>query len=310
MRAIQTTTLLSLMILAGCSAQPKALYQAPPKNGSAISNGQKYEGDWEGLIKFTLAKSQLVFDYKDKEKKTDVQMIAVPAEAEAFDDTLTHFALRQEDSWGVDTHLAVTKIDNTDLLASIGVETEDKRIKYIEAVGAVGVSVLGMMAWSNSINTQAGLPLSIDSYTLLRSANVKRDTMVTNGEIESPNGISHIKFQATFGPIKDDALDNSIYTNKANSEAQKTIFYSACRNITITFSNGPLVGQKFSGVIADPRYVQTIKYPQKGAIIFHSICGVNTTSSASGTSSNLDLLNAISAQYKSVRDEWKTTHSK
>ncbi|HCF2990384.1 hypothetical protein OD781_08795 [Pseudomonas aeruginosa] len=302
MRTTHAATLLSLAILAGCSAQPKALYQSPPANGSSIGN-QKYEGDWEGLPKFTLAKSQLVFDYGDKEKKANPQMVSVPAEAEPHPDTPTRFAIRQDDPWGVDTHLKVTKLDNTDLLASIGTEVEDKRVKYIETAGAVAVGLLGAVALTG---TDKELPLSIDSYQLLRAANVKRDKGVAYGKVTAPDGNTSYKFTASIGPVKPDALDTSTYSAKANETAQETIIHSACRSITVTFSDGPLGGQQFSASIADPRFVQTVKYPEKGSIEFHTACGANTTSSASGASSSLDILNALIAQSKTVREAWKT----
>ncbi|MEX6780372.1 hypothetical protein [Pseudomonas aeruginosa] len=303
MRRTHAATLLSLAILAGCSAQPKALYQSPPANGSPIGNNQKYEGDWEGLPKFTLAKSQLVFDYGDKEKKTNPQMVSVPAEAEAYDDAQTRFAIRLDDPWGVDTHLKVTKLDNTDLLASIGTEVEDKRVKYIETAGAVAVGLLGAVALAE---TDKELPLSIDSYQLLREANVQREKAVTYGKVTAPDGKTSFKFEAAFGPIKPDALNTSTYAAAADTTAQETIIHSACRSITVTFSDGPLGGQQFSATIADPRFVQTVKYPEKGSIEFHTACGANTTSSASGASSSLDILNALIAQSKTVREAWKT----
>lgn len=74
----------------------------------------------------------------------------------------------------------------------------------------------------------------------------------------------------------------------------------------MTFLDGPLGQQQFSATIADPRYVQTVKYPKKGSIDFHTSCGANTTSNPSGASSSIDLVNAVIAQTKTVREAWKT----
>jgi hypothetical protein len=305
MQSLHTATALSLAILAGCSAQPKALYETPPAHDASLNDGTKYAGDWEGLPKFTLAKSQLLVDFKDKEKKTTPQMISVPAEAQPEDDARTRFLLRLDDDFGVDTHLNFTKIDNTDLLASVGTEVEDKREKYIEAAGTLAVSILGVVAMDGT----SELPISIDSYKVLRDSGIKRLAGTAYGKIMSPNQADVIEFEADFGPIKDDALDNITFADKASQEAQKTIFHSACRNVTVKFSNGPLGGQQFSATVADPRYIQTIKYPEKGSVTFHTACGANTTSVASGASSTLDILNAVVAQSKSVREAWKTSKS-
>ncbi|MGK8436820.1 hypothetical protein ACRS3X_05595 [Ectopseudomonas hydrolytica] len=305
MKLLHAATTLSLAILAGCSAQPKAMYQTPPQHGDKLADGTDYQGDWEGRPKFSLAKSQLVFDYKDKEKKL-TQMVSVPAEAQPEADARTRFILIQDDPWGVDTHLKVTKIDNTDLVSSIGTEVEDKRVKYIETAGAVVVGLLGSMALDG---TTPDLPLSIDSYKLLRDANISRKGGEVFGRAVSPDNQTKIEFKVLFGSVKDDALDNLVYANEAASEAQKTFIYSACRNATVSIANGPLAGQQFSATIADPRYVQTVKYPEKGSIDFHSACGANTTRNSSGASSTMDIVNAVVAQSKSVREAWKTEQS-
>ncbi|WP_339443026.1 hypothetical protein [Pseudomonas hunanensis] len=75
------------------------------------------------------------------------------------------------------------------------------------------------------------------------------------------------------------------------------------------FNDGPLAGQKFSATVADARYIETVKFPKKGSIEFHSAYGANTTSSASGASSTLDVVNAVIAQSKSIRGAWRTLKS-
>lgn len=312
MRAIHTATLLSLAILAGCSAQPKAFYETPPAQGTEMGKDESYQGDWEGLPKFTLAKSQLVVDFKDKEKQPLPQMISVPAEAQPEpapagkpnEELRTRFMLRQDDTFGVDTHLNVSKIDNTDLLSSIGTEVEDKRVKYVGALGSLVTGVIGALALTDGTD----LPISIDSYQMLKDNEVGRGKKDAYAIVTAPNK-TQIHLHATFGPIKDDAIDNSVFARKAQIQAQETIFHSACRSVTIRFDDGPLEGQQFSATVADPRYVETVKFPEKGSVVFHSACGANTTSSPSGTSSTLDVVNAVIAQYKTVREAWVTSKS-
>lgn len=305
MRAIHTATALSLVILAGCSAQPKAFYQTPPTHDAVLADGKRYEGDWEGLPKFTLAKSQLLIDYKDKEKKTSPQIISVPAEARPEDGLRTRFMLRQDDSFGVDTHLKVSKLDNTDLLSSVGTEVEDKRVKYIEAAGTLAVGLVGALG----LDAGSELPISIDSYQMLSDSKITREGGRAFAMVKSPDDSKTIHLQAFFGPVKDDALDNRVFAKRASEKAQETIFHSACRSVTVLFDDGPLAGQTFSATVADPRYVETIKFPEKGSVEFHSACGANTTSLASGASSTLDIVNAVIAQSKSVREAWKTSKS-
>lgn len=310
MRAIHTATVLSLAILAGCSAQPKAFYETPPAQGTKLGKDESYQGDWEGLPKFTLAKSQLVVDFKDKEKQSLPQMISVPAEAQPEkapagkpdEELQTRFILRQDDAFGVDTHLNVTKIDNTDLLSSIGTEVEDKRVKYMEALGSLATTVIGALALAES----SELPISIDSYQILKDGKIARKRDGAYAIVTSPDAARKIHLYAEFGPINDDAIDNLVFANKASEHSQETILHSACRSVTVTFIDGELRGQQFSATVADPRYVETVKFPEKGSVEFHTACGANTTSSPSGTSSTLDVLNAVIAQSKTVREAWVT----
>lgn len=52
-------------VLAGCSSQPSMNYQQAPTQ-------PQYQGDMDGLSKFSLAKSTLFVNYADPEKKPEL----------------------------------------------------------------------------------------------------------------------------------------------------------------------------------------------------------------------------------------------
>lgn len=54
-------------LVVGCSVQPTAFYQPIPTQSAT------YQGDWDGLSKFTLAKNELLFSevgYEEKDAKS------------------------------------------------------------------------------------------------------------------------------------------------------------------------------------------------------------------------------------------------
>ena len=294
-------------LVAGCSTQPSAFYQPIPTQSAT------YQGDWAGLSKFTLAKSELVFnqvgeDEKDgKSTKKKIVVTSIPSEAKHSNSQPTRFAMTPDDPFGVTTQMSITKVDNTELISSIGTEVEDHRVKYIEGAGAIVVGLLGI-AWSGDKGTKEFQPISIDTYELLTSLKVGRGEGGGQASAVKKSGTQQaVDFTVSFGPVPDDAIDTKVFAAKASDEAQETIFYSACRSIKVHFKDGVLAGQTFSEVIADPRYVQTVKIPEKGKVSFHSSCGVSTSTESSGASDATDIGKALVSQTKSIRDAWKAS---
>lgn len=308
-----SATVLSITLLVGCSAQPKVLYEVPPEN-----KDQSYTGDWEGLPRFTLAKSQLVISLPDDEKNKAPAMVSVPAEVEKSDqlqstdgvDVPTRFILRQKDSFGVDTHLKLTKLDNTDLIHSFGTEVEDKRVKYIQGAASVLVGVIGAFGLDGE-DPERAQPVSIDTLKMLTENKIGRQATSTAsyGKITGPGKTAPVSFKITFGAVKDDAINTDKFAAVASGKAQKTLIYSACRTATVIFTDGSFANKQFTATIADPRYVQTVEMPKKGSIDMHTACGANTTAEASSASSGFEVINAIIDQTKSVREAWKTAKS-
>lgn len=299
-------TSVAASILTGCSGQPTVKYEV-------AHNGPNYPGDFEGLTKFTLPKSVLYASYSDPDKKTGLSLASTPAEAGANGEpSKVSFMIRPSDSMGIKTHLMVKKRDNTDLLESVGTEIEDNRTKMIESVAGIAVSVIGIAALAappsgdgGCIPMPAELPLAIDTEEFLNATKTKAaDPKARHGSIQR-TCVDPVRFDIQFGSLPGDAIARETFIAQIK-DPQEIMIYSACRTATITFTSAPLAGKQFTTTVADPNFIQTIKFPQKGKVDMHSACGANTSSEKSGISSSTEVMNTLIAQAKTVREAWKT----
>ena len=294
-------------LLAGCSYQPSMKYQQ-------ASMDPNYQGDMEGLTKFSLAKSTLFVNYADTEKNTGSVLVSTPEEAEADGDrSQVNFMMEPSGFPHPKTHLQVTKRANTQLLESVGTTVEDTRTKTIETIGGIVVGLVGIFPLVVPLDgggacpqAKAELPLAIDTEFFLNQTKSKAgDKDVRKGIVEK-NCVSQVGYDIQFGPLPSDAVARAPFLEHIKQGPQEVMFYSACRPATITFTTEPLKGQQFTTTVADPNFIQTVKLPAKGKVDMHSACGVNTTSEASGASSTTDIVGALIGQVKNVREAWKT----
>lgn len=277
--------------LSGCSAQPIVKYEL-------IHGSENYEGDFEGLAKFNLAKSVLFVSYADEGEGGGIKMVSIPAETDS-----ARYMIRPTRSMGVETRLNVVKIDNTDIISSVGTEVEDNRQKIIQATGAVAVGLIGVM---EKPAPGAILPLTVETEPFLNTTKSKEaDAEPRQGSIQNANG-EVLDFIIEFGALPVDAIARDVFERKINDERQNVIFYSACRTAKITFLGEPVNHKQFTVTVADPNFVQTARFPEKGKIEMHSACGSNTTTAESSVSSTVDVIGAVIAQAKTVREAWKT----
>ena len=259
-------------LLAGCSHQPSMKYQQAPTDPS-------YQGDMEGLTKFSLAKSTLFVNYFDPEKKTGAVLVSTPEEAEANGDrSQVNFKMEPSGFPHPKTHLQVTKRANTQLLESVGTTVEDTRTKSIETVGGILVALIGVLPLDVPLNGAAGctpttaeLPLAIDTEFFLNQSRSKDgDKSVRKGVVEK-KCVVPVGYDIQFGPLPGDAVARGTFLEHIKQGPQEVMFYSACRPVTITFTTEPLNGQQFTTTVADPNFIQTVKLPAKGKVTIRRV---------------------------------------
>lgn len=284
---------LSGLLLLACAAceGPKA----------TVEYGLNKGPDPEGLIKFKLAKSAIMVDYAKTAdgKATDtskISLVSVPQEHGG-----TTYTIGETSNLLAATHLKVTKRENTDLLQSIGTDVEDKRVELIQQVGAFAGAVIGGMAFFAAKTEPSApvLPYAIDISTVLNTAQP--------GEFDSPGTVGgKWSYTLAIGPAPRDAYATTDYVARFGTGVRSNVlFYSACRDATVTFTSGPFTGKVFPLRISDPNFVQTIGMPAKGSVTFHTACGVNVTGERANVASTLEVLNALMNQAKTLIESTK-----
>lgn len=284
---------LSGLLLLACSAC------AGPK--PTVQYGLNSGPDPAGLIKFKLAKSAIIVDYGKSAdgKATDtskIALVSVPQEHEG-----ATYTISETSNILAATHLKVGKRQNTDLLESIGVDVEDKRIELIQQAGAFAGSAIAAASFlvaAKSEPTTPVLPYAIDVSSFLTKANPNEADF--NG---TAGGWSYV---LAVGPAPKDAYATADYVARFGSGVRSNVlFYSACRDAMVTFSSGPFKGKVFPLRISDPNFVQTIGMPDKGSVSFHTACGVNVNSEKANTASTMEVLNAMMGQAKTLIESAK-----
>jgi hypothetical protein len=255
--------------------------------------------DLNGLIKFRLAKSAIHVAYAKGDDGKGLNQNAILVTSVPQEDATRTFTIAGYSGLLSDTNLKVKKRDNTDLLESIGVDVDDKRVKLINQVGGALAAVAPFILASggNKTGVAEDLPQAIDVSVVIASPNRNEQTF-------SPADLGNgWMYELTVDKVPDDAV---LAADFVSVDAVKTprhvVFYAACRPATLRFISGPFRGKQFSLRISDPNFLQTVGMPTKGAVQFHTACGVDVSFETTTTSSGAEILNALITQAKGIID--------
>ena len=292
---------LSLMV--GCSSN-KVLY------------GIVQPEDYSGKIKFNLARSLIKVDVtkcgRDQVNCTQkVEAVSVPAESDTNIYTIT-----PQDNLFFKTHLKVTYFDNTRLISSIGSELEDNRIKIIQAIGAglgavVSIARVAVLPAVQDIEIPK-LPVVIDVDDYIKKACGSGNLC---NSLDLPNNETTWCYKIDFGGTSTDAVKADEFFKKYSEKKTDVMIYSACRDATLWVSKKiggscAITGKKFESTndfvaklkVADPTYLQTTKFPEKGKVDMHSSCGANVSSEKTESTDIFSLISEILKQAKSIKE--------
>lgn len=286
--AIAATTTVCLAV-AGCAVQPSVTYSRITKDSAPATDLT----DSFYLQSSTITISRTPAAKADKEDELSVT--STPAEYPAF-----KVGLRANSSWlgMVNTNVNLTKIDNTSLVKSAGVETVDTRVDTIKAIGSTIATLIPLVALAaDDALDSSKLPWTTKTYTQLENSPVSEPGI----PIPMRDGVT-----MTLGALPVDA----VAIDKLPLTSTNVFVYSACRDATISFKyqqviKGRSTVRDFRKTvkIADPRFFEVVAFPVKGSIATHSECGVSVTTSATNSvSSGFDLVNALAVQGKAIKE--------
>jgi len=299
--------IVGLSLMVGCASN-KVFY------------GEVQSADYEGKIKFNLAKSLIKLDVakcgKDQGNcPKNTEAVSVPAEFGTVTYTIT-----AQDNLFFKTHLKVTYFDNTRLISSIGSELEDNRIKIIQAVGAGLGAATSLVKQIITLETETPkLPVVIDIDDYKEKADCKNGKLCR--WIDLPSNETDWCYRIDFGDISQDGIKAQEFFKQYSGKKIDVMIYSACRDATLWVSKKKdkekacaimeqTEQKKFQPQsefvarlkVADPEYLQTMKFPDKGKIDMHSSCGANVTSEKTESTDIVSLISEILKQAKSIKE--------
>jgi hypothetical protein len=282
MKKIKITYFVGLVLLSGCSVVPTVEY-------SKITAPSDLTGD--EIDSFYLSKSIIKIDKVGTEKDSqDKEIDKLVISSTPVESTEFKISIRKADSIGVETNINIKKLENTALIQEVGTEVTDNRVEMIERIGTI-ITGAAALAFSNTELEQKALPKRINVSVLLNNLNVGRSKK--NG-IDAAEGVT-----IDFGAIPQDAVSIDEFSEPMKMSG---LIYSACRDAKVKFI---YKNNKFEKnvKVSDPRFFQTIAFPVKGKITFHSECGVSVLSEKeTGVKTNTEIINALIVQGKAIKD--------
>ncbi|RZI33335.1 hypothetical protein [Pseudomonas orientalis] len=289
---------------------------------SAITYHKSFNEDREGYTKFELQSSAIRLDRTEPAKGESVNVVAGTGavNSDKGDKTATaapagklvltsvptassahRYAIESTDYWfWRTTHLGITKRPDTDQIQAVTINTEDNLVKLIENVGAAGVGLVGLLAFTGEVvDTTTALPDAIDLEPELTARAEKRNEVIKIPLIFA-GGIAGDVF---IEPVARDAIETTKFL--ANDKTKSDVLiYSACRKATVVLKEGNET-LRWAVVVADPNYVQTLKLPEKGKMTAHPGCGFDSSSDPSSVASASAVFNEIVGQTKAIIDAKK-----
>lgn len=278
------------IILAGCTVKPEVTYK--------YIDTLNY--DTNLTDSFSLASSKITIQSK---KNTDGTISYTINTAPEDYPKFKIGVISKENIWK-DTMLSIAKIDNSDRVKEIGVETTDNRIKAFNEISSVIVATIPLVS----------LMLDKNIYTDTRKetnySNEKSiTTMILNNEKTTKLQIDKYTYAVIslgsqpFNSIKAENLKDG----KTLASLKNSFIYSSCTNATVKIirnaKNEIPINKTVSVRVNDPRYIQFVAFPSKGMITTHTQCGESVKTDTNSTSSDAAVVAAVLTDINNIKNE-------
>lgn len=291
-----------VVALCGCAANPTVRYQS-------LTEGQSLQQISPRLIDtYYLQKNQILLEWKNTaaQGKPPVNELVV-TNTRLEDQAHRMLLLRGDQPW-TRTTINLVKVENSDLIASAGVEVADRRAELLQSAGTV-LKTLAPLGFGVAGGAPQPLPQSCQAFPQAPCLLVPSDDLAIepqSGSVGDPKGL-----RLSWGAVPPTAVRRDTLLASLNGQRLNGLYYAACREFSVTFYqpaaivNGTSVPAALStwrGKFADPRWVEYVAFPRKGSVRMHSQCGVSTTSEKDPTLTTDALISAAVTQAMAVKE--------
>ncbi|MCL6406610.1 hypothetical protein EXT70_13155 [Dickeya dadantii] len=285
--------IVSMILMSGCAVKPEVSYQ--------IIQGDKPAGekllDKKISDSFYLASSSVIFEPEyDKASGDKKEFIKYKITVLNNDYKKFKIGVVPKESLFTKTNLNISKVENTDRVKEIGVDTEDNREKIVKDFGALAVAGITAIAWNSTPATKSDT---------VQTEVVNIDDAILNRNHESLPLFRDYNAEITLGSVPVDAIPAAWITQSSAENLDKIkhhFIYASCRDAVIKIRKDKIVQETIYARVSDPRYVQAVALPVKGKVTTHSQCGVSVVTEKNSQSTDVAVLTALLNEIKDLKD--------
>lgn len=264
---ITSTLLLGVATLSGCSVNPTVRYVEASSMGEAARQPRLIDS-------FYRQKNELTIEFKPVDAAGKQAAAPLTVTNRRLEDTTRRIMMIGADPFWSRTTINLTKVPDTDLIASASSEVVDRRAEITTSAGSVLKAILPLAMGA------AGGPGKPKCNSLLIEPCIwalAPEATEKKGLIEAAPGLT-----VNWGAVPETAIpiENPAYQDFLN-KPQKGLFYSACREVTLsyeTIDSEHRTVYAWRGKVADPDFVEFVAFPKSGQLEFHNQCGVSVKS--------------------------------
>lgn len=278
--------------LTACSADPTVSYKVATGPGDAVANQSKL------IDSFYRQRNELTIEFKaPKDDKAPPEALVVANRR--LEDTRARIMMLRADPFWTQTTVNLTKVENTDLIATAGSEVTDRRNDILTNAGAVLKLVLPLALGAAAKANAPPCPDEITAKPCVWSLPLSDDGTGKELELAPTLNIKWGAAPKTALPLAGGQYDDFI------KRPQHGMLYSACRDVTLTYTAAGTVNKAvftWHGKVADPNFLEFVAFPRKGEIDFHSECGVSVKTEKDPTLTPDALIATTVTQIFAVKD--------
>lgn len=281
-------------VIAGCSVIPEVKYKQITQGADMKDMADAYYLQ-RSIVSIEASTQQKT---NTKDQKLAVTEIVVRSTPKEFRDMKV--GIKPIEGWRTKTMVNVTKMPNTELVASIGSEVEETLSKHITEYGgaiakvaALAVSFGAMRDRDVCIHSDKQ-PITLDLATVIKDK--------TQNKFKGHSDQQCIEVELGDYPV--DAVDTKSDSGSLNLPTDNTsyFYYSSCRDATITIHQDAESTVVKTVRISDPSRVQRVQFPAKGSIVMHSECGVSVQTEKTSGNPTSAVIEALATQGKAIKE--------